>query len=146
MTPPRMRQPRRTQSLRRWMSRRSRSCRVEWNRFLATIRGRCGHEVQAALRTVRDIAVAQNNVAFAFGANDFTRKMVERPETLKVVAGALSDLLGRPVLLECQMGDKAQLYNVVGASPGTGKDDGPDPLVEYAVKELGARVIDPSTE
>ena len=123
-----------------------RKLRVEWNQFLATIRGRCGHEVQAALRTVRDIAVAENSVAFAFGNNDFTRKMVEKPETLKAVAGALSDLLGRKVLLECQIGEKAQLYNVVGASGEAGTDDGPDPLVEYAVKELGARVIDPSTE
>lgn len=116
--------------------------RGQWNSFLVTIRGKCGHEVQAALRTVRDIAVSENSVAFAFGNNDFTRKMVEKPEILKAVAGALSDLLGRPVRLECQLGDKAQLRNVIHTQRQEDQDAGPDPLVEYAINELGAEVVE----
>ena len=98
---------------------------ASWNPFLATIRGRCGHEVQAALRTVRDVAVSDNSVAFAFGNNDFTRKMVEKPDTLKAVAATLSEVLGRSVHLECQLGEKAQLHNVIGVTRSDEDDEGP---------------------
>ena len=115
--------------------------RHQWNDFLTTMRSRCGHEVQAALRTVRDVAVSDNTVAFAFGNNDFTRKMVQKPDTLRAVAAALSEMLGRPVNLECQLGEKAELRNVIGSTERT-EVKGPDPLVEYAVDELGAEIVE----
>ena len=45
--------------------------------------------------------------------------------------------------LECQLGEKAQLHNVIGSAQRD-EDAGPDPLVEYAVSELGAEIVDSS--
>jgi DNA polymerase-3 subunit gamma/tau len=110
--------------------------------FLVEVRKQCGNQVEAALRSVRDIAIAEQTVAFAFGENKFTRDMVARPETLQKVATILANLLGRPVQLECQMGEKAQMSNLVATTAGRRGEDGPDPLVEYAVASLGAEVIE----
>ena len=120
--------------MRKWNTRRE--------EYLKVIRDRCGHQVQAALRAVRDIAVGEHNLAFAFGNNQFARDMVAQPETLKIVTATLSEFLGRKVQIECQMGDRAVLPRVAGA-PSVGiHGDGPDPLVEYADNELGAQVIE----
>ena len=119
-----------------------RKLRSRWQDFLKVIQERCGHEVPAALRTVRDIAIGDQSIAFAFGINSFSRDMVAKPETLKIVTTTLSEFLGRKVLLECQMGDHATLPRGAGGSAGGAQHDGPDPLVEYAVSELGAQVID----
>jgi DNA polymerase-3 subunit gamma/tau len=119
-----------------------RRLRSRWQEFLKVIQERCGHEVPAALRTVRDIAIGEQSIVFAFGNNSFSRDMVAKPETLKIVTATLSEFLGRKVLLECQMGDHAVLPRGAGVSTGGAQHEGPDPLVEYAVSELGAQVID----
>jgi len=119
-----------------------RRLRARWNDFLKLVQNRAGHNVPAALRTVQDMAIGEHSIAFAFGNNQFSRDMVSQPETLKIVTATLSDFLGRKVQLECQMGERATLPRALGVSSGGGPSDGPDPLVEYAVNELGAQVID----
>ena len=101
-----------------------RKLRSRWQDFLKVIQERCGHEVPAALRTVRDIAIGDQSIAFAFGINSFSRDMVAKPETLKIVTTTLSEFLGRKVLLECQMGDHATLPRGAGGSAGGAQHDG----------------------
>jgi DNA polymerase-3 subunit gamma/tau len=114
--------------------------RRRWKEFSAVVRDRCGIRVQAALNTVRDIAVSDQSVAFAFGNNAFTHELIARPETHTQVTAILSDFLGRPVQLECQMGEHARLAHRVAAH--TERSDGEDPLVAYAKDALGAQVVD----
>lgn len=116
--------------------------RHNWNAFSLTVREKCGFQVQAALKAIRDVAVADNTVAFAFGKNEFSRNMVDTPQTKAQVTDLLSAQLGRPVTLECQMGDQAQLSSLKLAAQPETTHDGVDPLVEYAVAELGAQVAE----
>lgn len=114
----------------------------QWkDHFLPAVRKQCGVRVEAALRGVRDIAVSQDTVAFAFGANDFTRAMVAEPETNTKIVAMLSKILGRSVKLDCQPGERAQLTNMITVTPLARENDGVDPLLEYAVSTLGAEVV-----
>lgn len=114
--------------------------RSNWEEFKRMVRDKNGVRVQAAINMVRDIAVADQTVAFAFGNNQFSRDMLAEPETLGQVAGILSSVLGRTVKLECQMGEKAKLTNMIQVRHE--EADGDDPLVEYAVSTLGAEVTE----
>lgn len=114
----------------------------QWkDHFLPTVRKQFGVRVEAALRGVRDIAIAQDTVAFAFGANDFTREMIAEPETNGKIVALLSKILGRSVKLDCQAGERAQLTNMITVTALAKEGDGVDPLLEYAVTTLGAEVI-----
>ena len=104
------------------------------------MRDRIGQQVQAYLRSVRDIAVGGNQVAFAFGGNEFVRDQLARPETQVQVAQILSEYLGTQVSIDCQPGDHAHLSAIVQTQHLNTRTDGPDPLVEYAVSELNAKV------
>ncbi|MCB0044594.1 MAG: DNA polymerase III subunit gamma/tau [Caldilineaceae bacterium] len=112
-----------------------------WDQFQNTVRERLGHKVQASLRAVRDIAVSENRVAFAFGTNQFSHDMVSAPETMSKIVDLLSGYLGRSVRLECQMGDTAKLTGRLAVQQAAGQE-GPDPLVEYAVENLRASVAE----
>ncbi len=114
----------------------------QWKRFSALVREQHGMQVQAALNSVRDIAVSEDSVALAFGVNGFSRDIIARPDIHPKIATMLGDFLGRPVQLECQMGDHAQLSRVVATRADTGDDPANDPLVDYAVNTLGARIVD----
>jgi DNA polymerase-3 subunit gamma/tau len=118
----------------------ARRLQARWKEFMALVKAQCGPNLPAALQAVRDIAVSEQAVALAFGNNDFSRSMVAKPEHLPTVTAVLSTFLGRPVVLECQLGEKAMLAGrlVGGAAPPT---TGPDPLVEFAVSTLGAQVV-----
>ncbi len=111
----------------------------QWDHFKKLVRDKCGVRVQAALSAVRDMAVADQTVAFAFGNNQFSRDMIAEPEIMGQIVGLLSSVLGRPIKLECQMGDTAHLTNMVQVQ--NEQSDGEDPLVEYAVSTLGAEVV-----
>jgi DNA polymerase-3 subunit gamma/tau len=117
---------------------------ARWNEFKGIVRQQCGIKVQAGINSVRDIAVGANTVAFAFGENHFARDMVARPETLSQVTTILSNILGRSVNLECQLGEQARLSNMAITTPTTPVKAGADPLVEYAVNELQAQVVEQS--
>jgi len=114
----------------------------QWKRFTTQVREQHGMQVQAALNSVRDIAVSEDGVALAFGNNAFSRDIIARPDIHGKVATMLADFLGRPVLLECQMGDQAQLSRVVAARADQGDDPAGDPLVDYAVNTLGAHIVE----
>jgi DNA polymerase-3 subunit gamma/tau len=115
--------------------------RSRWPEFMGLVKQQCGFKQEAALKSVRDIAIGQHAVAFAFGKNQFTREMISAPETLAQVAEILSQILGRTVSLTCQTGETAILSATAGRVVRDSiESDGPDPLVEYAVNELGAQV------
>jgi DNA polymerase-3 subunit gamma/tau len=114
---------------------------TSWDQFLNTVRNKLGHKVQASLRAVRDIAVSENRVAFAFGTNQFSHDMIGAPETMSKVVDLLSGYLGRSVRLECQMGDTARLTGLLSLQRQA-EQEGPDPLVEYAVTNLRASVVE----
>jgi hypothetical protein len=117
---------------------------ARWAEFKQIVRQQCGQQVWAAVNTVRDIAVNAQAVAFAFGNNQFTHDIVAKPETRQRVAAILSNMLGRPLQLECQMGDHARLTNMVMAPGEPGSANGADPLVEFALTELHAELKDSS--
>jgi len=117
--------------------------RAQWNDVLNTVRERCGLKQQAALRAVRDIAIGEHAIALAFGNNKFARDMISDPETLAQVSAILAQFVGRQVMIECQEGEHAVLSAAAGrAVRDERKADGPDPLLEFAVSELGAQVKD----
>ncbi len=119
--------------------------RARWREFLAVIREQCGFQIQAALNSVRDIAIAEQGVALAFGNNQFARDMVARPDTLQKVSRIFSEYLGRPIQVECQMGEQARLsLSLSAGQSGESADasDTLDPLVEYAINDLGAEVVE----
>jgi len=114
----------------------------QWKTFLGTVREQLGIKVRGGLNSVRDIVVGETSVVLAFGNNSFSRDMIDAPETRDQVAALLSEFLGRKMLLECQVGDKARLSSSERAITQDVSDEGPDPLVEYAVNELGAEVVE----
>ncbi len=113
----------------------------QWKQFTAQVREQHGMQVWGALNSVRDIAVSADSVALAFGNNSFSRDIIVRPDIHGKVAAMLSDFLGRPVQLDCQAGEKAHLAQSV-TTTATGGDQDDDPLVDYAVNTLGARVVE----
>jgi DNA polymerase-3 subunit gamma/tau len=118
----------------------ARRLQARWKEFSALVKAQCGPNLPAALQAVKDIAVSDQAVALAFGNNEFSRNMVAKPEHLPTVTNILSSFLGRSVVLECQMGEKAMLSGrLMGAAEAP--TNGPDPLVEFAVSSLGAEVL-----
>jgi hypothetical protein len=115
--------------------------RDQWKQLQAQIKGDLGVKVLAAFNCVRDIAVSDQGVAFAFGNNSFAKDMLSQPENHNRIVTILSDFLGRPVQLECQMGEQAKLSRRV-ATGEFADGNTTDPLVEYAVNNLGAKVVD----
>ena len=117
--------------------------RAQWNDVLAAVRDQSGLKQQAALRAVRDIAIGENAIALSFGNNKFARDMISEGETLIQVSTILARFIGRQVAVECQEGETATLSAAAGrVVRDEGKADGPDPLLEFAVSELGAQVKD----
>ena len=115
--------------------------RDQWKQLQAQIKVDLGVKVWAALNSVRDIAVSDRAVAFAFGNNAFAQQMMNQPENHGKIVAILSDFLGRPVQLECQLGEQAKLARTVAAE-ALHDGNGADPLVEYAVNNLGAKVLE----
>jgi DNA polymerase-3 subunit gamma/tau len=115
--------------------------RDQWKGLQAQIKSDLGLKVLAAFNCVRDIAVSEQGVAFAFGNNLFAKEMLSQTENHSRIVTILSDFLGRPVQLECQMGDQAKLARRVSAHDLLDADAA-DPLVEYAVNNLGAKIVE----
>jgi len=118
-----------------------RMLRQRWKEFVSAVKQRSGIQVPAALNAVKDIAASEKTVAFAFGQHEFSYDMISRPETKGQVAATLSEFLGRTVVLECQLGDEAQLSDRLGVATEENISDELDPLVVYAVENLGAEVV-----
>ena len=115
--------------------------RGQWSEVLAVVRERLGLKQQAALRSVRDFAIGEHAIALAFGNNTFTKGVISEPETLAQVSTILAEFVGRQVGVECQEGETATLSAAAGQVVRDERTaDGPDPLLEFAVSELGAHV------
>ena len=93
------------------------------------------------LGMVRDIAIGEHAVAFAFGNNQFTHDIIAKPETLERVASLLSDWLDRSVMIECQMGEHAKVTRKAITTTSPLDAQGDDPLVTYATTKLNAEVV-----
>ena len=116
--------------------------RGRWAEFLVTVRERCGMKEQASLRSIRDLAIGSDSVAIAFGKNQFAQNVISEARTKDSITGILAEFLGRQITLICQSGDKASIPLTRGQAVEESHANGPDPLVEYAVSELGAKVTD----
>ena len=120
--------------------------RDRWGEFMNAVRDRCGHKQQASLRSIRDLAIGGDAVAIAFGNNTFSQKMISEAKTKDAISGILAEILGQQITLICQSGEKATIPSTTGQSVEEPQPSGPDPLLEYAVSELGAKVSDSSPE
>ncbi len=116
--------------------------RGRWDEFLTTVRSRCGPKEQASLRSIKDLAIGADSIALAFGNNTFAQGVISDAETKEAVAGILGEFLGQKVSISCQSGDKATLHAAAGPALEEEQAAGMDPLIEYAVAELGAKVND----
>ncbi|MDE0080639.1 MAG: DNA polymerase III subunit gamma/tau [Caldilineaceae bacterium] len=117
-----------------------------WEEFMATVRDRCGHKQQAALRSKSEFAVGGDSVAIAFGDNTFSQNMISEATTRDALSEILSEILGQQVTLICQSGERATIPSAIGHAVEETQASGPDPLLEYAVSELGAEVSDGQRE
>lgn len=116
--------------------------RGRWDEFMATVRERCGPKEQASLRSIRDLAIGGDAVAIAFGNNSFTQGVISEARTKDAISGILAEILGQQVTLICQSGEKATIPSAAGHAVEEVESNGPDPLLEFAVSELGAKVSD----
>ena len=116
--------------------------RERWEDFLTTVRSRCGPKEQASLRSIKDLAIGVDSVAMAFGNNAFAQGVISEAATKEAVAGILGEFLGQKVALNCHSGDKATLRATAGPAFEEEQAAGMDPLIEYAVAELGAKIND----
>ncbi len=114
--------------------------RNRWDEFMNTVRERCGPKQQASLRSIRDLAIGGDSVAIAFGSNSFTQGVISEPNTRDAIAAILTEILGQQVTVICQSGEKASIPSNTGQAVEENPTNGPDPLLEYAVSELGAQV------
>ena len=116
--------------------------RENWEGFLNTVRERCGPKEQASLRSIRDLAIGGDSVAMAFGNNSFTLGVISEARTKDAISAILAEVLGQQVTIICHSGDKATIPTTAGRAVEERSTGGPDPLLEYAVSELGAEVSD----
>ena len=116
--------------------------RENWEGFLNTVRERCGLKEQASLRSIRDLAIGGDSVAMAFGNNAFTLGVISEARTKDAISAILAEVLGQQVTIICHSGDKATIPTTAGRAVEEKSTGGPDPLLEYAVSELGAEVSD----
>ncbi|MFN8441066.1 MAG: DNA polymerase III subunit gamma/tau [Caldilineaceae bacterium] len=118
-----------------------RKLQASWGEIKNTAKAQLGLQAVAALNSVRNMAIGEQTVALAFGNNQFSHDIIAKPEMLGKVAAIIAKVVGRPVQLECQMGDSAKLPNMIKIE-NERKRDGADPLLEYAVSTLGAQVVE----
>ena len=118
-----------------------RKLRASWGEIKTTAKAQLGLQVVAALNSVRDMAIGEQTVALAFGNNQFSHDIIAKPEILSKVASIISQVVSRPVVIECQMGDSARLSSVIKVESEK-KSEGSDPLLEFAVATLGATVVE----
>ena len=116
--------------------------RGRWDEFMSAVRERCGLKEQASLRSMRDLAIGGDAVAIAFGNNSFAQSVISEAKTKEAISGILAEILGQQVTLICQSDEKASIPSATGQAVEEHQASGPDPLVEYAVSELGAQVSD----
>lgn len=124
--------------------------RSQWTSLLQAAEEARGASLRGALRTLRNVVALGDDIYFAF-EHDLSKQVVERPNNKAVVESLISQLLGRPVHVHCQVG--AQVTGVAAAArperverseraveapPGVVDDLAADPVVRHAQQALGA--------
>ena len=102
-----------------------------WPDFIAALKSRSA--TLPGLLTCRPAAVEGDSVVLAF-ENEFLRGKVEEEKNKRVVEETLRELTGRPYRIRCVLAGQ------VASGPPSGSPDD-DPVVRFAVEELGARVV-----
>ncbi len=116
--------------------------RRRWSEFHRLVKQKCGNKVYGALNSAKDTAVGAEMVVFAFTEQYApVREMVDNPETRDQLSRILQQLLGRPFQVVFQTGESAVLPNAAAVVIETKAGDEKDALVDYAVSDLGARVV-----
>ena len=116
--------------------------RRRWSEFHRLVKQKCGNKVYGALNSAKDTAVGAETVVFAFTEQYApVREMVDNPETRDQLSRILQQLLGRPFQVVFQTGESAVLPNAAAVVIETKAGDEKDALVDYAVSDLGARVV-----
>jgi len=67
--------------------------------------------------------------------------MVDTPQTREQLGHILQQMTGRPFQVVFQIGERAVLPNAPTVSVDNKTADALDPLVEYAIQDLGAQVM-----
>lgn len=117
--------------------------RTHWTALLQAVEQVCGGSVRGALRSVRSVVAAGEDLYFSF-ENEFARSTVDRPAHRAALQDLLRELLARPVRLHCQVGPAGEtaagLRSGSASAPRAAAAQAPadDPVVEHAVQKLGA--------
>jgi len=124
--------------------------RSQWTALLQAAEEARGASLRGALRTLRNVVAQGDDIYFAF-EHDLSRQVVERPNNKTVVENLISQLLGRPVHIHCQVGsqvtgiasaarpERAERNEPAGEAPAAATDDlTTDPVVRHAQQTLGA--------
>jgi DNA polymerase-3 subunit gamma/tau len=120
--------------------------RENWTTLLQAAEAARGGSLRGALRTLRHVVATGDDIYFAF-ESEFSKNTVERAANKAALQDLISQLLGRPIRLQCQVGHTvtgvhpAQLRAVESspAQPAAGADElADDPVVEHALHHLGA--------
>jgi len=116
--------------------------RRRWSEFQRLVKQKCGNKVLGALNSAKDTAVGTESVVFAFTAQYApVREMADNQETRDQLSRILQHLLGRPFQVIFQTGEHAALPNAGTVSVEETKKDDKDALVEFAVSDLGAQIV-----
>ncbi|MBW7881963.1 MAG: DNA polymerase III subunit gamma/tau [Caldilineaceae bacterium] len=116
--------------------------RRRWADLQRALKQQCGNKVSGVLNSTKDMVVGEDTVVFAFSSQyQAVREMVDTPETRDQVGKVFSQFLNRPVTVIFQTGEHAQLPNASPSAPDTKAADSADPLLDYAVNDLGAQVV-----
>lgn len=118
--------------------------RKRWSEFQRLVKQQCGAKVLGALNSARDTAVGKSTFVFAFTEQyAMVRDMVDTPQTREQIGHILQQMTGRPFQVVFQIGERAVLPNAPTLSVESPPTDAIDPLVEYAIQDLGAQVVQP---
>jgi hypothetical protein len=97
------------------------AAQASWDRLLAAAGKRCGMKVPAALRSVKQIDVSGDVLILRF-SHAFGRDLVNQSDNRTQLGAAWSELLGRPVLVRCLLGDEGiPVSREVGGQPAPGQ-------------------------
>ncbi|MCB9116383.1 MAG: DNA polymerase III subunit gamma/tau [Caldilineaceae bacterium] len=116
--------------------------RRRWGEFQRLVKQKCGNKVSGALNSAKDTAVGAESIVFAFTEQyGPVREMVDNQETRDQLSRILQHLLGRPFQVVFQTGEHALLPNANVVQVEEKKSDAKDALIDYAVSDLGAQVV-----
>jgi len=124
--------------------------RAHWKALLQAAEVTGGGSLRGALGGLRHVMADGSEIYFAF-EKEFSKSVVERPANRAALQDLLSQVLGKPVRLHCQVGSKVtgvastpspQPPPPAQPAPPSAEDLTSDPVVQHARQTMGA-VISP---